>query len=218
MKLLHYTGNKDLNTNEKQDNTAKYSSLTGKFCTGTFSDDQPSHADDECYYRNDKCCKSSGKAVILLLIFMLFGIMNPAIAKLTPWMMESMADSMAETGLVMTAVEVDAMTSWTQFYKNAPMALIVFLLMFSGILTTEYQSGTLINMVTKGIVRWKILAAKEFTVLMFWTFCYWMMYGITYGYNLYFWDNSKLAHPVFAAFCFYLEGGNVFMVTKKFFI
>ena len=68
--------------------------------------------------------------------------MNPAIAKLTPWMMESMADSIAETGLVVTAVEVDAMTSWTQFYKNAPMALIVFLLMFAGILTSEYQSGT----------------------------------------------------------------------------
>ena len=90
----------------------------------------------------------SGKAVILLLISVLFGIMNPAIAKLTPWMMESMADSMAETGLVVTAVEVDAMTSWTQFYKNAPMALIVFLLMFAGILTSEYQSGTLIGMVT----------------------------------------------------------------------
>ena len=77
----------------------------------------------------------SGKAVILLLISVLFGIMNPAIAKLTPWMMESMADSMAETGLVVTAVEVDAMTSWTQFYKNAPMALIVFRLVCAGILT-----------------------------------------------------------------------------------
>ena len=108
----------------------------------------------------------SGKAVILLLISVLFGIMNPAIAKLTPWMMESMADSMAETGLVVTAVEVDAMTSWTQFYKNAPMALIVFLLMFAGILTSEYQSGTLIGMVTKGISRWKILAAKKIMVLI----------------------------------------------------
>lgn len=136
----------------------------------------------------------SGKAVILLLISVLFGIMNPAIAKLTPWMMESMADSMAETGLVVTAVEVDAMTSWTQFYKNAPMALIVFLLMFAGILTSEYQSGTLIGMVTKGISRWKILAAKKIMVLIVWTVFFWLMYGITFGYNQYFWDQSKIEH------------------------
>ena len=31
----------------------------------------------------------SGRLMILLVIFLLFGIMNPAIAKLTPWMMES---------------------------------------------------------------------------------------------------------------------------------
>ena len=148
----------------------------------------------------------SGKAVILLLISVLFGIMNPAIAKLTPWMMESMADSMAETGLVVTAVEVDAMTSWTQFYKNAPMALIVFLLMFAGILTSEYQSGTLIGMVTKGISRWKILAAKKIMVLIVWTVFFWLMYGITFGYNQYFWDQSKIEHPLFAAGCFYILG------------
>ena len=31
----------------------------------------------------------TGKIVILVLLFVLFGIMNPAIAKLTPWLMES---------------------------------------------------------------------------------------------------------------------------------
>ena len=60
----------------------------------------------------------------------------------------------------MTEVRVDALTSWTQFYKNIPLALIIFLLIFSGILTVEYQKGTLINMITKGMNRWKILAAK----------------------------------------------------------
>ena len=30
----------------------------------------------------------TGRFLILAIIFLLFGIMNPAIAKLTPWMME----------------------------------------------------------------------------------------------------------------------------------
>ena len=66
----------------------------------------------------------TGKIMILMLLFVLFGIMSPAIAKLTPWMMETLSDSMAESGLIITNVQVDALTSWTQFFKNIPIALI----------------------------------------------------------------------------------------------
>ena len=44
----------------------------------------------------------TGRMLILLLVFALFGIMNPAIAKLTPWMMENMAGSLSDAGLVAT--------------------------------------------------------------------------------------------------------------------
>ena len=63
----------------------------------------------------------TGRFFLVLLIFALFGIMNPAIAKLTPWMMEALSDSLAKTGIVTTEVTVDAFTSWTQFYKNIPI-------------------------------------------------------------------------------------------------
>ena len=74
----------------------------------------------------------SGKLLFLVILFLLFGIMNPAIAKLTPWLFEIMSESLEESGMVVTQVTVDALTSWTQFFKNVPMALIVFLLMYSG--------------------------------------------------------------------------------------
>ena len=35
----------------------------------------------------------SGKLFLLILIFTLFGIMNPAIAKLTPWLMEMFSEN-----------------------------------------------------------------------------------------------------------------------------
>ena len=60
----------------------------------------------------------SGRLMILGLLFVLFGIMNPAIAKLTPWLLETMADSLAESGMIITDVKVSAMDSWVQFYKN----------------------------------------------------------------------------------------------------
>ena len=90
-----------------------------------------------------------GHILILGILFMLFGIMNPAIAKLTPWMMELLSDSLAENGMVITEIPVDALTSWTQFYKNIPMALIVFVLITCGTLTAECQKGTLIPVLTK---------------------------------------------------------------------
>ena len=147
----------------------------------------------------------TGKIWILLIIFILFS-MNPAIAKLTPWMVETMSDSLAESGMVLTEVKVNAMTSWNQFYKNISIALIIFALMLSGILTTEYQKGTLVNMLTKGLIRWKVVGAKSIASIGLWTVCYWLCYGITYGYNMYFWNNGIASHVAFAAFCVYLLG------------
>ena len=95
----------------------------------------------------------SSRFIILTILFVMFGIMNPAIAKLTPWLLKVMAESLEESGMVVTTVEVDAITSWVQFFKNVPMALIVFVLMQSNIFTKEYQSGTLVLALTKGLHR-----------------------------------------------------------------
>ena len=132
----------------------------------------------------------TGKILILMLLFVLFGIMSPAIAKLTPWMMETLSDSMAESGLIITNVQVDALTSWTQFFKNIPIALIAFVLIFSDIFTKEYKSGTLLLVLTKGLSRYKVVLAKTVLLLSLWTVGYGICFSITYGYNAYFWDNS----------------------------
>ena len=95
----------------------------------------------------------TGKITILALLFVLFGILNPAIAKMTPWIMEMLSDTLAEDGLIFTDIQVDALTSWTQFFKNLPVALIAFVLIFSDIFTKEYKSGTLLLVLTKGLSR-----------------------------------------------------------------
>ena len=115
----------------------------------------------------------TGRLLILLLIFTLFGIMNPALAKLTPWLLETLSDSLAAAGLVTT---------------------------------TESQKGTLIPVITKGLSRRKIVLAKALLILAIWTAMYLLCFGITYGYNAYFWDNSIANHLFLAAALTWLFG------------
>lgn len=148
----------------------------------------------------------TGKLMILILLFVLFGIMNPAIAKLTPWMMEMFANTMTESGLIVTNVPVDAMTSWAQFFKNIPIALIAFVLIFSDIFTKEYKSGTLLLVLTKGLSRYKVVLAKTVLLLSFWTVGYGICFAITYGYNAYFWDNGIANNLFFSVAIWWLFG------------
>ena len=148
----------------------------------------------------------TGRLLVLVLVFAVLGILNPALARLTPWMMEILSESLAETGVSVTDVTVDAMVSWTQFYKNIPMGLIVFVLLCSGSFTSEYQKGTLIPAVTKGLPRRKILLAKSAMMAAVWTGLYILCAGITYAYNAYFWDNGIADHLFLALFLTWLLG------------
>ena len=148
----------------------------------------------------------SGKFIIVLLIFALFGIMNPAIAKLTPWLMETMADSLQDTGLQVTTVTVDATTSWIQLYKNMPMALIVVVLLFGSMFTQEYQRGTLVLVLTKGYPRRNVYLVKTWMALFIWTICFWLSFLITWFYNSYYWDNGNTSNILPAAALFWLFG------------
>ena len=148
----------------------------------------------------------SGRLLSLVVLFTIFGVMNPGIAKLTPWLMEMMAEEMAASGMVITTVEVDALTSWTQFFKNMPMALLAFVVLWGGSLTGELQSGTLTLIVTKGLQRWKIFSSKLGLAVLTWTAGIWYCYGITYAYNAYYWDNSIAEGLVEATAVWWLFG------------
>jgi ABC-2 type transport system permease protein len=148
----------------------------------------------------------SGKLLFLGILFVLFGVMNPAVAKLTPWLLETLADSMAEGGMTITIGEVTALDSWVQFFKNIPMALIAFVLMEGSIFTREYSSGTLLLSLTKGFARYKVVATKALVLTALWSLGYWLCFGITYGYNAYFWDNSVAQDLLFSVLCWWLFG------------
>lgn len=158
----------------------------------------------------------SSRLVVLTLVFVLFGIMNPLFAKLTPWLFELLADTMKESGLVVTEVYVDALTSWEQFFKNVSTVLIIFVLMESNVFTKEYQSGTLIPVLTKGLERYKVVLSKTTMLTALWSAGYWMYYGVTYAYNSYYWDNGIAKHLLFSAVCWWVFGLFVVMLMVLF--
>ena len=148
----------------------------------------------------------SGKLTVLGILFVCFGIMNPAIAKLTPWLFEVLSESLAESGMIVTDVTVTAMDSWVQFFKNIPMALIAFVFLQSNLFTKEYQSGTLILSLTKGICRTTVVLSKVSVLTTLWTLGFWVCFGITYAYNAYLWDNSIAQNLILSVVCWWLFG------------
>ena len=158
----------------------------------------------------------SGKLLILTILFFAFGIMNPAIAKLTPWLLETLSASMEESGMTVTAVTVDAFTSWTQFFKNIPMALIVFVIAECGCFTKEYQSGSLILSLTKGLRRDQVVLSKAAVLSLLWTAGYWLCFGVTYLYTEYYWDQSVLQNLASTVLGWWLLGLWTVMLTVLF--
>ena len=144
--------------------------------------------------------------IVLLLVFVFLGIMSPAIAKLTPWLYEIMADALAENGMTVTSMQVDAMTSWMQFFKNIPIGIIVFVLIQSSIFTKEYSSGTLIPVLTKGLERYKVVISKTAVIVASWSIYYWMCFALTYAINEFFWGNDIVMLLWFSALCWWMLG------------
>ena len=153
------------------------------------------------------------RVFLLGAVALIFGIMSPLIAKLTPWLMGQLADSYREQGIIIGEVTVTAKDSWLQFDKNFFIVLIVGVLIFSGSYVNEYTKGTLIPLVTKGLTRTSVVLSKLLIQLLTWTVYYTVCFGITWGYTAYFWDNSVVKNYLWMAFFFWLMG--VFLLALQ---
>lgn len=129
------------------------------------------------------------RLLILVCIFLLFGVMNPLIAKMTPQLVKEFMPA----GMKMALPEPSAVDSWMQFFKNVgQMGLAVLAILFSGMIAGEIQKGTLVLMVTKGLSRTTVLCSKFTVSVLLWTVSYVFCVGITYGYTVYFWNADEI--------------------------
>jgi len=143
------------------------------------------------------------KLLIMLIVFSVFGITNPLVAKLTPQILRSfMTDD-----IVINWPEPAACDAWEQFFKNATqMGLIVMVILFSGVLSSELSRGTLINLLTKGLSRTSVILSKYTCMVLVWTVSIALCFGLTFGYTAYLFPEDDVSNLLFSVFCLWLFG------------
>lgn len=143
------------------------------------------------------------KLLIMIMVFLLFGMLGPLTAKLTPQLLESL---MAE-GIQITIAEPTALDSWAQFFKNvSQLGLLVITILFSGLMANEFNSGTFINILTKGLPRHTVILSKFTVASGIWTVSYLCCFGLSYVYTAYFWSSKGISNLILSVFCLWLFG------------
>jgi ABC-2 type transport system permease protein len=130
-------------------------------------------------------------------------MMSPLVARFMP---EILKDA-GLAGMEFTLPAPTAMDSWTQFFKNVgQMGLFVLVIVFAGIMASEFSRGTLVNILTKGMKRHTIILSKFTAAAALWTASYVLCLAATYGYTVYFWGAGELQHVFIAFFSPWLYG------------
>lgn len=129
------------------------------------------------------------KVLIMGIVFLILGLMNPLTAKFTP---ELAASFMPDGMNIQLAAPVMA-DSWLQFFKNVTqIGLFVLVIALGGTLAGELSKGTLINILTKGMKRRTVILSKFTSMTVLWSSAYVLCFLITWLYTCYFW--SERAH------------------------
>ncbi|HEX3022686.1 MAG TPA: ABC transporter permease subunit [Lachnospiraceae bacterium] len=143
------------------------------------------------------------KLLIMGAVFLLFGLMSPIFAKLTPQILENFMPK----GIHIEIAEPTAIDSWAQFFKNiSQMGLIVLVVVFSGSMANELSRGTLINVLTKGLPRRTVILSKYTMMSIIWTLCYFGAFLVSYGYTVYFWNNEGVRNLLFSVLMLWIFG------------
>jgi len=150
------------------------------------------------------------KLLIVFSVFLLFGMLNPITAKITPEILKAFMPE----GITITLPEPSSIDSWTQFYKNMSTQIIVFIIVFCGIVANELSKGTLVNMITKGLSRKTVILSKFTSVFIVWTLSYMICFAVTLGYTTYLLQ-GELQNIIFSASCMWLYG--VLLITVMLF-
>ncbi len=149
------------------------------------------------------------KLLILVIVFMFFGVLGPLMAKLTPRLLESLVTE----GIQIILPEPTAFDSWAQFFKNvSQMGLLVITIIFSGMMANEFNRGTFINILTKGLPRRTVILSKFTVASLIWSVSYMTCFGLSYAYTAYFWSGDRISNLLVSVVCLWLFG--ILLITE----
>lgn len=141
--------------------------------------------------------------LILGIVFAIVGLLSPLSARFLPELMENLIDE----NITIILTEPTYVDSWLQFISNmTQMGMVAFVLVFSSVFSKEYDKGTLVHMVTKGLPRLSVYYAKFTVMLASWTLFYWMSVAITLGYTFYYFPEGTTEGLFLSVGSLYLFG------------
>ena len=124
---------------------------------------------------------------VLWVIFVLIGIVSPITAKHMPDILKNFDLQ----GVTIIVSETNVFDAWAQFFKTTTqMGIVVFILTYVNILTNEFSRGTMVNLLTRGLSKKKIILVKFFTLILIWSAVYFSAFLLTLFYSNLFWEES----------------------------
>lgn len=127
------------------------------------------------------------KMISTFILFLLIGLISPLTAKLTPMILQSIATGNIDINVAPPS-EID---SWIQFFKNiSQIGMFGLAIILSTQMANEFQKGTLINLLSKGLPRYQVVLSKIFYNFILWFIAYFCSFILTYFYTKYFFGIS----------------------------
>ena len=127
------------------------------------------------------------KMISTFILFLFIGLISPLTAKLTPMILQSIATGNIDINVAPPS-EID---SWTQFFKNiSQIGMFGLAIILSTQMANEFQKGTLINLLSKGLPRYQVVLSKIFYNFILWFIAYFCSFIFTYFYTKYFFGIS----------------------------
>ena len=127
------------------------------------------------------------KIISTFILFLFIGLISPLTAKLTPMILQSIATGNIDINVAPPS-EID---SWTQFFKNiSQIGMFGLSIILSTQMANEFQKGTLINLLSKGLPRYQVVLSKIFYNFILWFIAYFCSFILTYFYTRYFFGIS----------------------------
>lgn len=99
------------------------------------------------------------KTYVIPIIFLILGLMSPIIAKLTPDLVKSLAES--GSGMIIQVPPPTAVDAYLQLFKNFnQIGMLVVLITSIGLVVEEKNRGTAVLILTKPVPRWAFIISK----------------------------------------------------------
>lgn len=140
------------------------------------------------------------KILILFAVLILFGIMSPVLAKMTPEIIKSVGQ-----GYSITVPEPTTISAYEQFFSNMiQMCIIVILLVFGNNISSELSKGTAAVMFSKGLSRTAFVLSKVAAMLIIWTVGYALSAAACYYYASYLFQSGWAPNLLYSLMCLWL--------------